>query len=55
MSLNGTLTITLKQGAFTRNCKIIRKMDPYVRFTYNGIVMESTVCEDGHKKPVWTD
>ena len=51
----GILKITLKQGAFTHNCKLLRKMDPYAVFTYKGQTQKSTVCQDGHKKPVWQD
>ena len=51
----GLLRITLKKAELTHNCKLLRKMDPYVNFKYKGEKQASAVCNDGHMKPVWQD
>ena len=51
----GVLRITLKKAELTHNCKLLRKMDPYVVFKYKGETQKSAVCQDGHMKPVWQD
>ena len=57
MSSIGALTIHLVEAKFTRDCKTVRKMDPYGLFSLRGAeeTWKSATDERGSTKPKWKE
>jgi len=49
----GKLTLILVECKFTRDVKVMRKMDPYCKLSMREQEWKSETCERGSKHPVW--
>lgn len=49
----GTLTLTITEAILKEDLDWFGDMDPYCKFTFEGVTYETPVVQEGGKHPVW--
>ena len=50
-----TVVVTIVEATFLKDADVFGKQDPFIRFTYAGNPLQTTVAEDAGKHAVWKE
>ena len=50
-----TVVVTIVEATFLKDADVFGKQDPFIRFTYAGGTLQTSVAEDAGKHAVWNE